>query len=88
MAVEADNWSARVAEANNWLAAMRAEWGGRCMPGKIHMDVSLLLTARFSCYSIFVDGIPALLGALGVAMSSYVLLAVVRWITIGFVQHR
>lgn len=70
-----------------WLAAAHAEWGLRCIPGTFR-ETRELLSVRFSCYSIMRDGLPALVGAIGVGMASFGALKIARWIAIGFATER
>jgi hypothetical protein len=78
-------------DAEKWIASNRAEWGSRCIPGTFQARINAwesIGSSRFSCYSIFVDGIPALVGALGVALTSCATLKIFQWVLNGFVRRQ
>lgn len=76
-------------EGQAWLSNQKSEWWWRCLPGTWSATSSVIgYTARFSCHSTVLDGIPAALGALTVTLAFNVVILIGRWVAKGFADGK
>lgn len=83
-----DSTSLIGSDADQWLASNRAEWGWRCIPGTFHVEINAWSPVSFRCYSMFIDGVPAIFGSLFVGLVSYLVLRIIQWVARGFLSGR